>query len=229
MEDAFEAWLERYHPQTYRQTYLKLIRAGMDGEFLMQILSALIQPPWLVSFEILKRLHQTSPDLSQHLQEAKHLLERITTLKDWSRTAIFAGLPPEVQCSILSTLVADEERFIQLMQPYSPALGKIWHQPSLLGLLERHCRLVRRRGQPSKEIPTLFMVLVTDHLRERTGRPHYTLVGRLTRILFPESFIKGGRGGKEPLSARVRERCEDFRRKCQVAALRAEILSSPQE
>jgi hypothetical protein len=80
------------------------------------------------------------------------------------------------------------------------------------------------KGQPSREIPTLFMVLLTDHLRQSAGSPHYRNAGHMAKQLFSKSFAEK-KEQKEDLAVRVEDRCRDFRARHDIEALRTAVLS----
>jgi hypothetical protein len=68
------------------------------------------------------------------------------------------------------------------------------------------------------------MVVVTDHLRERTGRPHYPDIGRATEALFPGTFAQHTLKKTFTLWHAMEDRYTWFKRHHDVAALTQALL-----
>jgi hypothetical protein len=141
-------------------------------------------------------------------------------------------LSPAFQACILEGLATRRTEIERLIAPLKEARHRIGRAPEpLFAFLEKeklrkeklgvHCS----PGQPSRDVASLFMVLLTDHLRQRT-RPCHRDVGYVAERLFPEAFAMDRKTCKDDLAARVRDRCIDFRKRHDVPALRAALLAT---
>jgi hypothetical protein len=141
--------------------------------------------------------HQGFAALSTALQTAIHAeLSTLRTLRD-SLTACMAWIYHAIETS----------------DPFVILLAQTWPHG-------------RGRGRPSAEVPTLFMVLLTDHLHERTGRRRYREIGLAASQLFAGSILQGVVKDPYALRVAVQDRCKKFRKTHDVAALRAALLAT---
>jgi hypothetical protein len=108
---------------------------------------------------------------------------------------------------------------ITTCKPILDAIIQTETEDPLLPLLELGHLPKRRRGRPFSAVVTFWMVVVTDHLRERTRKPYYPDVGRATEALFPGTFEKHILENASTLWHAVEDRCTWFKRYHDVAAL----------
>ncbi len=73
------------------------------------------------------------------------------------------------------------------------------------------------------------MVLLTDHLRVQTTRPHSREIGQVAKKLFPGCIPQHIRANSPELRLAVQDRCKKFKKKLgnHLRYLQAVILTNP--
>jgi hypothetical protein len=209
----------------HRGEYERLARCGADLGYVAHVLHILVGFPTRHLKRAIQRLLPRKED-RQVLRETWQALLGIECLEDTIAHEGFTALSDELQTAIRSELSALRTLHDSLYACMATIYQKVEAADPLLMLLAQTRPIIRERGRPSAEIPTLFMVLLTDHLRDRTRRPCFREIGRVAYHLFEGSILDGVINDPKALREAVQDRCKKFRKTHDVAALRMAILST---
>jgi hypothetical protein len=204
---------------TVSQALDDLAQCGADRAFLTMVLDFCRQDPVA---QRLRALLERMP-----LQDFEH--KRQVALATWSllqtlESVVNSPSFPAYSARTFRSAVSKEQArlrksLITTCQPMLDAIIQTETEDPLLPLLELGHLPKRRRGRPLSAAVTFWMVVVIDHLRERTGRPYYPDVGRATEALFPGSFEQHILENASVLWHAMEDRCTWFKRHHDVAAL----------
>jgi len=188
-----------------------LLELGADPDFVVQVVSALKSDPfWRYASTVLRSV---SPDLWVKTSvEIRRLAYMRRKLERWTNSPIFPELPPDTQAAIRRALTDAETQHEGLMIPLRELRRQAEAEDPLIPLLERSQSTGRGRGRPSQHLATLFMVLLSDHLRVQTKHPYYRKVGQVAERLFPGCFTKRIRTNPTKLWHVVQDRYKKFKK-----------------
>jgi hypothetical protein len=205
-----------------------LLDLGADPDVVVQVVSALKSDPFLRYAPTL--LRNVSPDhWVKTSVEIRKLAYMIRELEGWTNNPIFPELPPDAQACIRRALADAATQHESLSMPLKELRRRAETEDPLLPFLERSQSAGRGRGRPSQLSATLFMVLLTDHLRVQTKHPHYRDVGQVAEKLFPGCFAKHIRTDPTELRLAVQDRCKKYKKKlgAHMQVLQAVIFTNP--
>jgi hypothetical protein len=209
---------------THKGQYAKLAQYGADLDFVTHVLYTLVGFPTKRLHAAVKRWLPRQED-RQVVRQTRQALAGIECLDGTIAHNGFAALSDALQTAIrseLSGLRTLSDSFDELLV----MMGQKVEVTDPLSTLLAHARPGSgERGRPSAKVPTLFMVLLTDHLQERTGHRRYREIGLVTSHLFAGSISKGVVQKPNALRVAVQDRCKKFRQTHDVAALRAALLA----
>jgi hypothetical protein len=204
---------------TVSQALDDLAQCGADLAFLTVVLDFCRQDP------VAQRLRALLERMS--LQDFEH--KRQVALATWSLLQTLESVvnspsfPAYSARTFISAVSKEQARLrkslIATCQPMLDAIIQAETVDPLLPLLELGHLPKRRRGRPFSAAVTFWMVVVTDHLRERTRKPYYPDVGRVTEALFPGTFEQHILENASLLWHAMEDRCTWFKRHHDVAAL----------
>jgi hypothetical protein len=192
---------------------------------------------------------------NDNLSKIKLLLETLPSMIDDLKRVKdnpgFAHMSPAFQREMQNLLGAATVELELYRKPFAEAYRRATHDDPLLTILEHDASTRRTNatiarivplasepletliGRPSSELATLAMVLLSDHLRECTEKPHYREVGRFAQVLFPDCLAETRRRrtrytpSAQRLATMVKDRCKAFKKSHDVAALRKTIIGHP--
>jgi hypothetical protein len=223
MSREMQHFLQFMH--THREQFEKLAACGADLDFVAHVLYVLVGFPRRRVQTALRRWLPSRKD-QQALQEGQQKLRGIELLERTIEDNTFPALSPELRADIH----AERSKLRSLSEGFTACMASLYHAVETsdpLTILLAPTQLARReRGRPSAEVPTLFMVLLTDHLQERTGRPRYREIGLVTSHLFPGSISAAVVTNREALWKDVKDRCKKFRKTHDISALRAALFAT---
>jgi hypothetical protein len=188
-----------------------LLDLGADPDVVVQAVFALRSDPfWRYALTVLRSV---SPDLWVKTSvEIRKLAYMSHELEKWTSSPIFPELPPDTQACIRRARTDAAAQLEKLSIPLRELRQRAEADDPLLRLLERSQSTGRGRGRPSQHLATLFMVLLSDHLRVQTKHPHYREVGQAAEKLFPGCFTKRIRTNPTNLWHVVQDRCKKFKK-----------------
>jgi hypothetical protein len=205
-----------------------LLALGADPDVVVQVVFALKSDPLLRYAPTL--LRNVTPDYwAKTSVEIRKLAYMRRELEKWTNSPIFPELPPDTQACIRQALTDAATQHESLMMPIKELRRQAEVEDPLLPFLERSQSTERGRGRPSQHMATLFMVLLTDHLRVQTKHPRCREVGQVAEKLFPGCFAKHIRTDPTMLRLAVQDRCKKFKKKLgdHMRVLQSIILIDP--
>jgi hypothetical protein len=218
-QGPWEQWFERYHGGALHQS-------GADPDYLGRLIVGLLFPakvrrclrivPYLPREEIVRLIKILITTLASIVA-----LERLrddlafTQLEVSSRHDINRLLRQSY--SVLRGCTARIDEAHQRADADDP----------LLPLLRLESPTRRRRGKPAQPLSTLFMVLLSEHIKARHGKPRYVCVGRVAVAMFPQCFEQDVQKDRRRLATCVLDRCRKFRERYghDLPRLREAVLS----
>jgi hypothetical protein len=205
-----------------------LLDLGADPDFVVQVVSALRSDPFL-RYALTVLRHVTPEQWVETSGMNQKLAYMRRELEGWTNNPIFPELPPDTQACIRRALTDAITQHERLMMPFMELRRQAAAKDPLLPFLERSRSTGRGRGRPSQLSATLFMVLLTDHLRAQTKRPHSGKVGQVAEKLFPGCFAKHIRTNPNKLRPAVQDRCKKFKKDlgAHMQVLQAVIFTNP--
>jgi hypothetical protein len=234
--------------ETVKAQYQKLWTLKANLNYVDQLLTALWRN--LVTRMEQELLAQISPEELKRRDE--HLEKLGRAIRDLSRDHMkhreVTSVTSQAQnfYELLRLLAQVEE----LLEPVVKILNRYSVEGTYFEWLSASRLTGSHRGRPSQDAATFFMVVLSDHLRERTGKPHYTTVGRIALALFPGCLKKAPRRDSKQridaphrrakqaqrseqstippkrLSEIVQARCKSFRRSHNIEALRTFLITA---
>jgi hypothetical protein len=209
---------------TVSQALDDLVECGADPAFLTMVLDCCRQDP------VAQRLRALLERIS--LQDFEH--KRQGVLATWGMLQTLEAVVnspsfPVYSARTFRSAVSKEQArlrksLITTCQPILDAIIQTETEDPLLPLLELGHLPKRRRGRPFSAMVTFWMVVVTDHMRERTRRPYYPDIGHATEALFPGTFEPHILENASTLWHAVEDRCTWFKRHHDVATLTQALL-----
>jgi hypothetical protein len=210
---------------THRQQCAKLAEYGAELNFVMHVLYILVGFPTSHLQAAMRRGIPRQED-RQVLRQTWQAMPGLACLEHTIAHEGFAALSPELQTAIHAELATLRTLRDGLTAYMARILHTVGPSDPLAILLAETSPNGRGRGRPSAEVPTLFMVLLTDHLQERTGRRRYREIGLVASHLFAGSISPGVVQNPSALRIAVQDRCKKFRKTHDVAALRTALLAT---
>jgi hypothetical protein len=187
------------------------VKFGADPTLTTTLLTALTEDPRLRRMQSIASAKLPAQALHTVEEQYEMLQTSIQALERLCNGSVFAGLSPAFQGAALREFAHLLEQCLALGTLLIQAWVHISRHDPELPWLYTQAPEVRRRGRRSHRVSTLFMVLMTDHLRERTGKPYCRYVGRVAEHLFPgciaQSVLKTMTGWRA-----VRDRCKQLKR-----------------
>jgi hypothetical protein len=214
-ESPWALWYERHYGVALRES-------GADPDFVGRLFVGLTYP-WRRALRI--RPYLALEEIDRLVVHMSTTLDRIDALVSLVNHRAFRQLEALDQCRTLARLrqyrheLRDDEARFREVQQCADA------DDPLLPLLRRVHSARRRKGQPSQDVATLFMVLLADHVREQTGKPLHRVVGRIAANLFPGCFRPSVLNDPSKLRPAVEDRCKKFKWRHDVPQLRTAVLS----
>jgi hypothetical protein len=166
------------------RAFRKLAQCRADIPLLMRTLFDCLRDPFA---DYLESVLQIMP-----LQEFRQRCREICELA--SPTAAMRSLlrSPHITANLKLSLICEsiviQDHVLDRCEPIWTALSSTKFPTIVrpcLPALERACGWESRRGPPSQELSSLVMVMLIEHFRDQTDRPHYADVGYVAQIWFP--------------------------------------------
>jgi hypothetical protein len=211
--------------RTHREQFKKLAQCGADLYFIAHVLYVLKGFSSKYSLTSMTGLIPCK-DHRQALRQASKKLPALQCLRHTVAQKGFSTLSAELREAIRAELWMLRQARNILGRGIFKKFQRLKETDPLAILLAQAQPTSRGRGRPSAVVSTLFMVLLTDHLQERTNRRHYPEVGRVTYHLFASSISKQLMQEPQELTVAVQDRCKKFRKTHNVAALRRALIAT---
>jgi hypothetical protein len=203
-ESPWEQWYKRYHGSA-------LHRSGANPDFVGQLIAGLLYPPWLRRCQRIVQ-YLTPEEIDQLVQNATALRAKIEVLERlWDEPAS-TQLPASYLVHTCLLLLKYYRQFNAIIARFREAQQRAEADDPLLTLLRREKPDRRRKGRPSYPLSTLFMVLLSEHVQVRCGKPRYAWVGRVAAAIFPQCFDRDVLKNSQRLAICVLDRCRKFRK-----------------
>jgi hypothetical protein len=205
-----------------------LLDLGADPDFVVQVVSALRSDPFL-RYALTMLRHVTPEQWVETSGMNQKLAYMRRELEGWTNSPIFRELPPDTQACIRRDLTDAETQGEKLTTLLREIKQQAETEDPLLPFLERSQSTGRGRGRPSQLSATLFMVMLTDHLRAQRKRPHSGKVGQVAEKIFPGCFATHIRTDPNKLRPAVEDRCKKFKKDfgAHMQVLQAVIFTNP--
>jgi hypothetical protein len=232
----------------------EVFELGADLLFVERLLFLYdVDPNALRALAVLERVTGNNLNLPETAQRVKKLPEIIQTLETLIASPAFVGMTSGFQQSTRNELAASQRELTLSSGPFFKASDQADVDDPLLAILDHDsstsrfdpdksiARFIpserkpstRPKRKPAYDLATLVMVLLSDHLRERPGKPCYKEVGHFALMLFPGclSDTKRRDAQDRPPTSRlvinVRDRCKKFKAAHDVIALRKAVMRLP--
>jgi hypothetical protein len=221
-----------YHPvldcsfETLQNACETLVELGADVTFVLQVFAAYRQD-WCANYW--RTLFDKIPpdELYERYPAVEKIHQAIMALRPLLE-ATFPYMTAEEQRVNLDLLSRLHSQWFILLSSILKAVDPPDHWRELA---ERASLPDRSPGKPPP-VATLFMVLITDHMRERKNKPYYYEVGKIVQTLFRGTLNEKPRVDKENKESRrsrltrmVMERCKKFKAKHSTECLRAAVIA----
>jgi hypothetical protein len=243
--EAFEAWWQQHYGEKdsharrradeddywldvvtvgdiLKAQYRRFWQLGADLDFLVRVIDILV---WYNPHQqVVRALVQKIPreevnSRSQASDKVRHAMKDLIKLYRHHH-GIFSASGKQL---LEEAMVKLQVLYEWISAPYDETRRGIGGNNPLFAFLEDAYWPVRQKGRPGQDVPTFFMVLLVDHLRQRVRQSYYADVGDVAKQLFPGCLTEES---SYSIADLVKDRCKKFKRTHDVSALKAALHSA---